>query len=174
MFAIRRAVPYVLMSLFFFCDGGFCSGKDLGRPVGKNEKFNVVLIILHNLPRNHLGCYGYPENTTPAIDALSRDGITFNNAFCQFPITLPSLVSIYTSLYPSSHQVILFPFRDKMPDKAYTLAEILKIYGYSIAWFGDRENPFMGVQIGTLKGFDKLYQLEPSSQRNIVMDKKAA
>ena len=91
MFAIKRAVPYVLISLFFSCSVGFCSPKDPGRPVGKNGKFNVVLIILHALPRNHLGCYGYPENTTPAIDALSGDGITFNNAFCQIPMTLSSL-----------------------------------------------------------------------------------
>ena len=154
---------YVLISLFFLCSVGFCSQKDLGRPSGKNEKFNVVLIVLHAFPRNHLGCYGYPENTSPAIDALSREGITFNNAFCHFPETWASMASVYTSLYPSSHQVI-FMFRDKLPDRVYTLAEILKIHGYSTVWFGNKEDPFLsGADAGLLKGFDEVYQLREAT-----------
>lgn len=168
MFAIRRAVPYVLISLFLSCSVGFCSQKDQGRPLGKNEKFNVVLIILHAFPRNHLGCYGYPENTSPAIDALSRDGITFNNAFCQFPLTLPSIVSIYTSLYPSSHQIVHI-FKDKVPDKAHTLADILKIYGYFTVWFGNTADPLMGANQGALKGFDELCQLRPRSSPKEIL-----
>jgi len=152
MLTIRRAFFYVLINLVLSCSVGFCSEK--------NEKSNVVLIVLHAFPRDHLGCYGYSENTSPAIDALSRDGVTFNNAFCQFPLTLASIVSINTSLYPHSHQV-LHIFKDMVPDKVYTLAEILKIYGYSTAWFGNKADPLMGAFQGALKGFDEQYQMRP-------------
>ena len=167
MSAIKREVSYVLISLFLSCSVGFCSPKEPGRPFGKNKKFNVVLIMLHAFPRNHLGCYGYPENTSPFIDALSRDGITFNNAFCPFPFTWASLPSIYTSLYPSSHGVI-YIYKDRMPDKVYTLAQILRIHGYFTAWFGEKDNPSMGADVGALKGFGVLKGFDEVNQLKLL------
>ena len=63
---------------------------------------NLILITIDTLRADHLGCYGYSNIDTPYIDRLAEEGIDFTRAFTPVPITLPSHVSIFTSLYPPS------------------------------------------------------------------------
>lgn len=147
------------LSGLFFCHIGFCAEINVNKLSGTQEKFNVVLIILDALRPDYLGCYGYPKNTSPVIDALAQESVLFKNAFSTFPLTLPSVVSIFTSLYPSSHEMKHI-FKDVLPDRVYTLAQILKVYGYSTAWFGTRKDPQSGSAPGVLRGFDRSYDLK--------------
>lgn len=125
---------------------------------GKYKGYNVILIISDALRPDRLSCYGYPKETSPHIDLLAQQGVLFNNAFSQSALTLPSVVSIFTSLYPFSHGVS-YVFKDKVPEKFYTLAQILKIYGYSTVWFGTINDPHTGKGNGLLKGFNEKYDL---------------
>lgn len=63
---------------------------------------NVVFIVIETTRADHLGCYGYPRNTTPRIDSLAHDGILFENAFTARGATWPSISSILTSKHPAS------------------------------------------------------------------------
>src|SRR6516165_10297551 len=69
-------------------------GREEGRP-------NVVLISVDTTRPDHLGCYGYGRNTSPHIDQLAREGIRFSRAYSQAPWTLPSHMSLFTSVLPS-------------------------------------------------------------------------
>ena len=51
------------------------------------------------------GTYGYDRPTSPHIDDLARRGTTFESAWSAAPWTLPSIMSIMTSRYPSNHRV---------------------------------------------------------------------
>src|ERR1700752_4646086 len=64
---------------------------------------NIILITIDTLRADHLGCYGYKQNTSPNIDRLASRGLIFRNAFATAPITLPSHASILTGLYPAHH-----------------------------------------------------------------------
>ena len=64
---------------------------------------NIILISLDTLRADHLGTYGYHRNTSPFIDAFAKESIVFEHAVVQAPNTLPSHMSIMTSLYPSFH-----------------------------------------------------------------------
>ncbi len=102
---------------------------------GKTEdRPNVVLITLDTTRADHLGCYGYPEPTSPNIDRFASHGTLFTRTFATNPITLPSHTSIMTGTYPLFHGV-----RDNttyvVPDEATTLAEILSSKGYDTAAF---------------------------------------
>jgi arylsulfatase A-like enzyme len=46
------------------------------------------------------------EVETPNIDKLREKGITFSNAFCQVPLTLPSIYSIFSGQYMSTHEIL--------------------------------------------------------------------
>jgi len=61
---------------------------------------NVLLITIDTLRADRVGCYGYKEIKTPAIDGLCRDGIVFDRAIAQVPLTWPSHVAILTGTYP--------------------------------------------------------------------------
>jgi len=108
---------------------------------------------------DHLSCYGYDKKTSPNIDALAKQGVLFTSAFSQAPYTLPSVTSIFTSVYPYSHQVMHI-LKDKVPDKINTLAQVLNIYGYRTVWFGFMDDPHLGAAPGLLKGFQEKYDIK--------------
>ena len=39
---------------------------------------DVYLITIDTLRADHVGCYGYKQVETPALDALAADGVRFN------------------------------------------------------------------------------------------------
>ena len=55
---------------------------------------NLLLISVDTLRADHLGAYGYPRDTTPAIDGLAREGILFQHAIVQRSVTWPSKTPI--------------------------------------------------------------------------------
>jgi arylsulfatase A-like enzyme/Flp pilus assembly protein TadD len=66
---------------------------------------NVLLITIDTVRADHLGCYGAKEIATPTLDALARDGIVFERAISQVPLTWPSHAVILTGLYPFQNGV---------------------------------------------------------------------
>ena len=69
-----------------------------------HEKKPNILLITIDCGRQDM-IYG-DEVETPHIDKLREGGITFTNAFSQSSSTIPSLYSLFTSKYLSTHGVI--------------------------------------------------------------------
>ena len=94
---------------------------------------DIILVTIDTLRADHVGCYGYANGSTPALDALAKDGIRFVQAFTPSPITNTSHASILTGLLPSSHGVTDFavPLSTAHP----TVAELLKAQNYRTAAF---------------------------------------
>jgi arylsulfatase A-like enzyme len=78
---------------------------------------------------DHLGCYGYPRDTTPALDRLARESYRFGRVISQAPYTVSSHMSMLTSLYPSFHKVNKISL-DRLDSGTLTLAEALYNGGY--------------------------------------------
>jgi len=119
---------------------------------------NVVLIGVDTLRADHLSCYGYPEQTSPRIDALAADGVLYRNMIAQSSWTKPSFATIFTSFYPSSHTAIHKASR--LPQSAPTLAEELQAAGYATGGFADNIN--IAPSFGFNQGFDTYIFMEPS------------
>ena len=66
-------------------------------------RLNVILITLDTTRADRIGCYGYSQARTPAIDELAANGVIFERAYCPVPVTLPSHASMMTGLYPPEH-----------------------------------------------------------------------
>lgn len=96
---------------------------------------NIILLIVDALRPDHLGMNGYPKNTSPNMDNLSKEGTIFLSAYTTLPGTDPSLTSIFTGLYPHSHGVRLIYNKQINPSLA-TLPEILDSHGYKTAFMG--------------------------------------
>ena len=70
-----------------------------------NAKPNVLLIVCDDL-NTHVSTSGYPHIKTPHLDRLAKAGITFNRAYCQYPVCGPSRASFLSGLYPESSGVL--------------------------------------------------------------------
>jgi hypothetical protein len=60
---------------------------------------DVVLLSVDALRADHVSAYGYARPTTPAIDALAREGTLFEAAYCPTPHTSYSVTSMMTGKY---------------------------------------------------------------------------
>lgn len=101
----------IVSSLWFFGGSGAA-----GRP-------NLLLITLDTTRADRLGCYGYGPALTPALDHLSRTGVTFDQAIANAPLTLPSHATMLTGLLPPEHGLRVNGY-GRLPGEVRTLARI--------------------------------------------------
>ncbi len=96
-------------------------------------KYNLLLISIDTLRADHLKCYGYKRDTSPHLDQLAREGVLFENLTAASSWTVPSHMSMFTSLYPSVHGVQTFT--SQLGEGVPTLAQCLAESGYVTAAF---------------------------------------
>lgn len=65
-------------------------------------KPNIVFILVDDLGKEWISCYGAENIQTPNIDALAETGVLFNN-FYVMPQCTPTRVSFLTGQYPFRH-----------------------------------------------------------------------
>jgi arylsulfatase A-like enzyme/Flp pilus assembly protein TadD len=106
---------------------------NFGRLRGDKD-WNVILITVDTLRADKIGCYGNGNVATPTMDAFAAQGIRYERAISQTPLTLPSHTTIMTGTLPIFHGV-----RDNggfvVPAELVTMAEAFKTKGYDTAAF---------------------------------------
>lgn len=132
---------------------------------------NVILISIDTLRADHLGVYGYHRNTSPNIDEFAKKSILFENAISQETWTVPSHISVFTSLYPLSHKVI--GPQDTLNKFIITLPEILKSNGYTTVSFTGGAWT-ISPRSGLGKGFDVYEQINYSKTELKDLKKSSA
>src|SRR5581483_9984079 len=88
-----------------------------------------LLITIDTLRADHVGAYGAKSAATPTIDRLAGDGVLFERAYSQVPLTLASHTSVLTGTYPFHNGVQDFTGQPLAGD-IRTLAEAMKANGY--------------------------------------------
>lgn len=118
----------------------------LGRP-------NILLISLDTVRPDRL-----VPAVTPNLDKLASGsrGVRFADARAQAPWTLPSHMSLFTSMLPSHNRVETI--NQILPEQFATLPEILHAHGYATAAIVN--NGQMRAHWGFARGFDVWRELE--------------
>jgi arylsulfatase A-like enzyme len=125
---------------------------------------DVVIYVVDTLRRDRLGFYGYAGGTSPHLDTLAAEAVVFDDAHAPAPWTLPSVVSLLTSLPPSQHGVLT---RGQLLGPQHTpLAERLRELGYGTAAFV--ANPFAGAAGGLERGYDHVETLRKRIDPGVV------
>jgi arylsulfatase A-like enzyme/Tfp pilus assembly protein PilF len=91
---------------------------------------NVILITIDTLRADHVGCYGAKTVKTPTLDALAKDGVIFDRAISQVPLTWPSHAVILTGTYPFQNGVQDFTGQPLAPEFK-SVAQAFKQVGYA-------------------------------------------
>jgi arylsulfatase A-like enzyme/Flp pilus assembly protein TadD len=120
-----------------------------GSPAPEAARPDVMLISVDTLRPDALGWVA-GRNSTPALDALAREGVRFPAAVSPVPLTLPAHASLMTGLLPRRHGV-----RDNgqvLGRTTPTLAEALRARGYATAAFVSGYT--LRAPFGLDRGFD--------------------
>lgn len=88
----RSTLCLILVTL---CGTSLCSAR-IEKPI---EKPNILFIMLDDLGKEWISCYGAEDIKTPNIDALAAGGMKFHNAY-SMPQCTPSRATLLTGTYP--------------------------------------------------------------------------
>ena len=131
--------------------GALASGTalyGLSSPVHSKEKPvpNIVLVFVDDMGWSDLSCFGNRDASTPNIDRLAAEGISFENFYVNAPICSPSRVAISTGQYPLRWGITSFlnnrkanrerGVADWLDPAAPMLAHDLRAAGYATGHFG--------------------------------------
>jgi arylsulfatase A-like enzyme/tetratricopeptide (TPR) repeat protein len=115
---------------------------------------NVILITLDTVRADRMGFLGSKYGLTPQLDALASQGVVFEHAYSQAPITPVSHATILTGTFPQYHGIR--NFGDRLPPSVPFLPEILHAQGYHTGAFVGSIilDPKNGFASGFERGFD--------------------
>ena len=108
---------------------------------------NALLVTIDSLRVDHCSGMGYERETTPTLDALADDGLSFSQAIANGPSTRSSFPSILTSTYPLMYGGYTY-LSEERPFLARTFSEA----GFDTAAF--HSNPHVGAPQNYDTGFD--------------------
>lgn len=115
---------------------------------------NVILITLDTVRADRMDFLGSKRGLTPHLDALAAQGVVFEHAYSQAPITPVSHATILTGTFPQFHGIR--NFGDRLPPSVPFLPDILHAQGYHTGAFVGSIilDPKNGFASGFERGFD--------------------
>jgi len=96
---------------------------------------NFLFLLGEGVRSDELSSTGNKIISTPHLDRIGREGITFQNMFVVNALCLPSRATFLTGLYSHSTGCV-DNRRREIPEDIPTLAELLQEAGYEAAFFG--------------------------------------
>ena len=89
---------------------------------------NIVVIQVDQMSAQALSLYGHPLVKTPYLDQLAGEGTVFENPYCNFPLCVPSRVSMLAGRFANA--VSCWDNATEMPASIPTMAHYLRHLGY--------------------------------------------
>src|SRR5580765_5918984 len=97
------------------------------------EAPNIIFITVDTTRADRMGFLGNKLGLTPNLDTVARQGVVFEKAFSQAPLTPVSHATVFTGTYPQFHTVT--DFGHPLPPLLPAVPEILQKSGYHTAAF---------------------------------------
>jgi arylsulfatase A-like enzyme len=125
------------------------------RPRDDRSLPNLILVVADTLRADALGCYGAERPVSPNIDALAARGVRYADVMSAATWTLPSHVSLLSSLHATEHGVQAM---ERVPEELLSLPKVLRRAGYET--LAVTEGIFVTPKFGLDQGFDR-FQVSP-------------
>ena len=110
---------------------------------------NFVVIQTDQMSAKALSVYGNQISKTPHIDSLAQGATVFSNAYCNFPLCVPSRASMLAGRYANA--ISIWDNATELPASVPTLAHCLRRLDYHTVLAGKMH--FIGPD--QLHGFDE-------------------
>lgn len=168
--ALEDALAHAMSSLSTSCARALwlvtCAGTLVGCGDSGDAKpgRGILIIAIDSLRADHVGAYGYDRPTTPVVDQLARQGVTFSSAYTPSPEIMPSHAALLTGCDPkiayrepmsAGPQAPLLT-RWYIPDAVPRLAQELLAAGFLTGAFVD--HPWLAPVRGFGAGFQEFHE----------------
>ena len=147
-----EALPLAMLAAMLVAS---CTGDSLPA----RSRPNILMLVIDCLRTDHVGANGYHRPTTPALDSLAAEGLSFTQAISQSSWTRPSMPTLLTGLYPSEHGILELERNEAgavigpiLAPEVDTLAERLQAAGYTSLLFGEQYQ--LSRRFGLSQGFE--------------------
>ncbi len=104
-------------------------------PQASLHRPNIILAMTDDQGWGDTGYNGHPVLKTPTLDEMAATGLRFDRFYAAAPVCSPTRGSCLTGRHPYRYGVF-FANRGHMPPQEVTLAEALKLAGYTTGHFG--------------------------------------
>jgi arylsulfatase A-like enzyme len=156
----RKTIPKAAIFLLIGLLATFSYASETKSLITKENHPSLLLITVDTLRADRLPFYGYKRNTAPFLGKLAEHGIVFTNAYSTSSWTVPSVTSLVTGVYPSSHGVMRGSIKkgrvykqEIVPRKLPNLPEQLQDMGYRT--YAVTANYHLTKELGFGRGFDR-------------------
>ncbi len=155
------------------------NGDSEGDPSPKTvtPRPNILFYLIDTCRADSLSPYGYERETSPFLERLAEEGVTFESCISQAAWTKPSMGAILTSKYPSATGV--YTIWERLHNDHVTFPEVLEDGGYYTSGFS--ANPIMGAMSNYRQGFRRFQEaatingadpIERASGSSILLNEK--
>src|SRR5437667_3669423 len=137
----------------------------------------VILITLDTVRADRMGFLGSKHGLTPQLDALASQGVVFESAYSQAPITPVSHSTTFTGTFPQYHGIR--NFGDRLPPSVPFLPDTLHAQGSHAGAFAGSIllDPKNGCASGFERGLDvynaAFHRPETGRPRAAAMQRRA-
>jgi len=100
------------------------------------QRPNVLLLLTDQQRDARHWPMGWAEENLTSLEALKRNGMTFENAFCSACECAPSRASFVTSTYPQVNGMTTTPPNIDLSPCLPNIATVMAEGGYEVAWKG--------------------------------------
>jgi arylsulfatase A-like enzyme len=134
-----------------------CKGKEEPMDTATKKGPNVVLIMADDQGWGDLSSSGNSNLSTPNIDALAKNGASFENFYVQ-PVCSPTRAELLTGRHFTRLGVYeTSSGGERLNLDETTLADVLKSAGYATAAYGKWHNGMQPPYHPNARGFDDFY-----------------
>ncbi len=154
-----------------------CSREAPRPPPARRIETSLVVVTLDTVRADHLGCYGYFRDTTPQLDAFSKQSLRFTRCLAPIAHTTPSHFSLFTGVHPLEHGIVSNPTVARLVSHGHPAVQLprLKTFAQAIAARGYRTGAFVSAlpvmrPSGLAAGFDTWSEPRPHESRRVARE----
>ena len=112
---------------------------DAARPSAlSGKKPNIIFIFTDDHAAQAMGAYGsrFGADVTPRLDAMAREGVTFENCICGNPLSGPSRGIVLTGKFSHANRFFSNEYSPPIPPAQRALPGVMREAGYQSAILG--------------------------------------
>lgn len=131
----------------------------------KGKRQNILIILIESFTAKAVHSVGGKDGVTPCFDALTKQGILFNNFYASGDRSDKGIVAVFSG-FPALPKTSIMKYPSKTQQLPF-ISKVLKQQGYTTAFYYGGDPDFANIKAYLLNGgFDKIISKNDFSKKD--------